>query len=186
MDKLQVVSTLLRTHEFDRALDVCDAFLATVTDGTAVAPAWYAYRGIASYFKSRFADAARNYQEALRLNPDHLSSNTNLAHIYACCPDDSLHDAAEAIRLSQHACNLTRRELWFAVQSLTASYLRAHNFDAARRNAEVSMSLATSAQRYRVVELIDCIAQKRPFTATVESDLAKLKTDFIRNNAIEP
>ncbi len=55
-----------------------------------------------------YGDAIRNYQEALRLDPDFAEAHNNLAWLYATCDDRKYRDPKAALDHAQRAVDLTQ------------------------------------------------------------------------------
>jgi tetratricopeptide (TPR) repeat protein len=61
------------------------------------------------YFQQKlYQDAIRNYQEALRLEPDFAEAHNNLAWLYATCDDQKFRDPKSALEHAQLAVDLTQ------------------------------------------------------------------------------
>lgn len=85
-------------------------------------------------------EAVGEYKVALSLKPDWESVLNNLAWLLATCPEASVRDGQEAVRLAEHACTLTgRTNIWF-LHTLAAAYAEAGAFTNA-------VAIATEAQR---------------------------------------
>ena len=54
-----------------------------------------------------FGRAVDQYRKVLSLQPDNVAALNNLAYVLMTCPDRSIHDGGEAIKLSDRACRLT-------------------------------------------------------------------------------
>ncbi len=93
----------------------------------------------------RTREAVVQYREALKLDPDLTTALNNLAWALATSSDDQLRNGDEAIRLAEHACELTRyTQPWF-VGTLAAAYAEAGRFPEAITTAEKAVQLATTA-----------------------------------------
>ena len=92
----------------------------------------------------RTREAVAQYQEALRLNPNLAGALNNLALILATSPDDKLRNGAEAVRLAEHACELTHYTQPFFIGTLAAAYAESGRFPEAVATAEKAEQLATT------------------------------------------
>jgi len=90
----------------------------------------------------RATEALPHYREALRLKPDFLEAANNLAWLLATHPDDKLRDGAEAVRLAERACALTRWQTPAYVGTLAAAYAEAGRFTEAIATGERARELA--------------------------------------------
>lgn len=79
----------------------------------------------------RLDDAIRILDQAARAAPDNVSLMISLAQILATCREDELRDGAEALRLAQHACELTSRTNPAALLTLAAALAETGDFDKA-------------------------------------------------------
>jgi tetratricopeptide (TPR) repeat protein len=95
--------------------------------------------------QNRVADALRHYEEALRLRPDAPEILNNLAWLRATHPQAEFRNGAEAVRLAERACELTRRKEAVLVGTLAAAYAEAGRFPEAVQAAEEAMALASTA-----------------------------------------
>jgi tetratricopeptide (TPR) repeat protein len=93
----------------------------------------------------RTREAVAQYQEALRLNPNMAGALNNLAWVLATSPDDELRNGAEAVRLAEHACELTHHGQPLFMGTLAAAYAEAGRFPEAVTTAEKAEQLATDA-----------------------------------------
>jgi tetratricopeptide (TPR) repeat protein len=108
-------------------------------------PETYFHLGMALGQSGRTRKAVAQYREALRLNPDFVEALNNLAWILAASPDDELRNGAEAVRLAEHACELTHYGKPLFVGTLAAGYAEAGRFPEAVTTAEKAEQLATAA-----------------------------------------
>ena len=101
--------------------------------------------GVALARKGNLADAIRHYTEALRLKPDRLEPMNNLAWVLATAEDTKVRNPAEAVRLAERACELTKYEQPELLDTLAAGYAAAGRFSEAIETAEKAIKLAESA-----------------------------------------
>jgi hypothetical protein len=76
----------------------------------------------------------------------------NLAWILATNEDPDVRDSAEAVRLAEGACALTRRQVALFVGTLAAAYADAGRFDDAVKAAQEACATATAAGETRLAE----------------------------------
>lgn len=95
----------------------------------------------------KLKDAVGHYAEAVRVNPSFLPGLNNLAWIRATSDDPQLRDGAEAVRLSERACQLTGRKQFPPLDILAAAYAEAGRFPEAVEVAQEASALATSVKR---------------------------------------
>jgi Flp pilus assembly protein TadD len=91
----------------------------------------------------RTREAVAQYQQALKLDPDLPTALNNLAWALATSPDDQLRNGADAVRLAQHACELTHDSQPLFLGTLAAAYAEAGRFPEAVATAEKAEQIAT-------------------------------------------
>jgi tetratricopeptide (TPR) repeat protein len=92
---------------------------------------------------------------------------SNLAFLLATCPEASLRDVPEAIRLAEKACQLTHYYMSAFVSTLAVIYSEAGRFDEAIAMAEKAGALASEAGEQPLVqknqELLMLYRAHRPY-----------------------
>ena len=96
--------------------------------------------------------AAEHYRAALKAKPDGHRAQNNLAWLLATCPDESLRNGDEAVRLALEACRTTRYQDPIALDTLAAAYAEAGRFDQATRTARRAVALAAKAGRSKMAK----------------------------------
>lgn len=79
----------------------------------------------------QYSEAVREYNLALAQKPDFPEWLNNEAWILATCPDNAVRNGSEAVRLAQHACELTQYKKTVYIGTLAAAHAEAGQFDAA-------------------------------------------------------
>jgi tetratricopeptide (TPR) repeat protein len=92
-----------------------------------------------------FAGAIARYRMALKMDPDFPEALNNLAWLLASCPDASLRDGAEAVRLGERACKITDYNRTMMLGTLAAAYAEAGRFPDAVAMAQKACALASGA-----------------------------------------
>ena len=95
-------------------------------------------------------EAAKHLGGVIQAKPKHVTALNNLAWIYATHPQDSLRDAAEAVRLAERACELTERKVPGCLDTLAAAYAEAGRFDDAVGTAKEAIQLAKANRQQEV------------------------------------
>jgi len=101
--------------------------------------------GSACLAMKRLEPALVNFREAARLAPDTPECMNALAWIYATSPQAELRNGAEAVRLAEAACKITKRQKSGMLDTLAAAYAEAGRFDEAVKTTEEIRALAVSA-----------------------------------------
>lgn len=96
----------------------------------------------------RYDEARHLLEQALRARPDDPIAANSLAWLRATCPEPSLQNADEAIRLAESACTATENKNPYFLDTLAAAYARRGDFEKARRAADLALELARSNPGY--------------------------------------
>jgi len=106
---------------------------------------FYAKLGFGFDAQGRLEKAIAFYRVGLRLQPDQAEACNNLAWILATGAETRLRDGNEAVRLAEHACDLTGYQKTIFVGTLAVAYAQAGRFSEAASMAEKAIALATAA-----------------------------------------
>jgi tetratricopeptide (TPR) repeat protein len=98
--------------------------------------------GYALCLKGDFAGAIAQYQKALALKPDDVEARNNLAWLLACCPQASLRNGNEAVKLSERANEITGNTNPIMLRTLAAASAEAGRFPEAVATAQRAVQLA--------------------------------------------
>jgi tetratricopeptide (TPR) repeat protein len=98
------------------------------------------------------AAAVDQYHQALALQPDNVEALNNLAWILAANPNDAVRNGAEAVRLAERSCELTKHGEPLLLGTLAAAYAEAGRFSDAITTAEKARNLAAAAGQNEVAE----------------------------------
>ena len=101
--------------------------------------------GLALAEKGQLDEAISHSRQSLKLQPEHPSVLNDLAWILATATDPALRDPAEAVRLSEKACDLTGHKNTVFLNTLAVAYFSANRFDEAASTAEKTLKLAEAA-----------------------------------------
>jgi Tfp pilus assembly protein PilF len=82
----------------------------------------YAVRGVAYFKKGNYREAGSAFEKALQLFPNNDSVLGRFAWFRATCPDASLRNGKEAIRMSMRACELSKWKEPYHIEALAAAY----------------------------------------------------------------
>jgi tetratricopeptide (TPR) repeat protein len=79
------------------------------------------------------ADAVKDYDEALKLDPEDTHVLNNLAWVLATSPEDDVRNAKRSIELGLKACELTKYEKPHILSTLAAGYAEKGDFETAKK-----------------------------------------------------
>ena len=88
------------------------------------------------------AEAISSYQKALAIKPDYVEVQNNLALVLATCPQASLRNGIEAVRLAERANRHTSGENPVVLCTLAAAYAEAGKFPEAIETVQHAIHLA--------------------------------------------
>ena len=95
--------------------------------------------------KRDFTRARQYYNTALKLDPDHQLALCNLASLLATCPDETVRQPEEAVRLGERACALTGYRNARSLDLLASAYAGVNRLEMAIATAEKAVRLAREA-----------------------------------------
>ncbi len=90
-------------------------------------------RGDALLSVGRHADAVKDYDEALKLDPEDTGVLNNLAWVLATSPDDPVRNAQKSVEMGLKACELTKYERPHILSTLAAGYAEKGDWEAAKK-----------------------------------------------------
>ena len=97
--------------------------------------------------KGSMGGAIAHYQKALQIRPIDPEIQNNLAWLLATCPEASLRNGDEAVRLAQRANELAGGKNPVVLRTLAAAFAEAGRFDDARRSAQKAVELVRAKGR---------------------------------------
>ncbi|HZR20618.1 MAG TPA: fused MFS/spermidine synthase [Verrucomicrobiae bacterium] len=107
------------------------------------------------------------WRKELASNPESPVILNNLACLLATAPDPQLRSGAEAVKLAEKACALTRYHNGSALTTLAAAYAEAGRFDEAVAASEKACALATENGETALIagnrQMLEYFRNKRPF-----------------------
>src|SRR5262249_22137597 len=107
----------------------------------------------------RNKEAVQQYQLTLNLDPEMVEALNDLAWIFASSPDADLRNGQEAVRLAQHACELTQFKIPLMGGTTAAADAAAGQFPEAVRRAEQAADMASSLGRMEVARRNRALAE---------------------------
>ena len=116
---------------------------------------WQVFRTRADALLSvgKHAEAVRDYEEALKLNPDSTNILNNLSWVLATSPDDEVRDGKRSIELATKACELTDYEMPHILSTLGAGYAESGDFETAIKWSSKAVKLGREQDNPQVEQL---------------------------------
>jgi 4-amino-4-deoxy-L-arabinose transferase-like glycosyltransferase len=103
------------------------------------------------------SDGLQRLRDVAANAPDSPRMLDELAWLLATNPDSQVRDGAEAVRLAEHACDLTERKIPALLDTLAAAYAEAGDFSRAISAAEEALNRARSSGDNDAVKLSESI-----------------------------
>jgi tetratricopeptide (TPR) repeat protein len=100
--------------------------------------------GTALIQQGRIREAIEQWQDALAIEPENGNAASNLAWVFATCPDDSIRDGRRAVELAEKALRLSGGKIPMVFRVLAAAYSEDGRFSHAIEAAQRGTDLATS------------------------------------------
>jgi Tfp pilus assembly protein PilF len=92
--------------------------------------------------QGRIREAIEQWQETLRRDANNGNAKSNLAWVFATCPENSLRDGNRAVQLAEQALQLSGGQNALVLRTLAAAYAESGRFtdagETARRGAELA------------------------------------------------
>ena len=100
--------------------------------------------GTALIQQGRIREAIEQWQEAQTIEPENGNAASNLAWVFATCPDDSIRDGRRAVKLAEKALRISGGKIPMIFRILAAAYAENGRFSEAIESAQRGADLATS------------------------------------------
>src|SRR3954463_7071904 len=100
--------------------------------------------GTALIQQGQLREAVDQWQEALAIQPENGNAASNLAWVFATCPEDSFRDGRHAVELAEKALRVSGRNIPMIYKVLAAAYAESGRFADAIESAQRSAELATN------------------------------------------
>jgi tetratricopeptide (TPR) repeat protein len=100
--------------------------------------------GTALIQQGRVKEAIDQWQEALALQPENGNAASNLAWVFATCPDGAVRDGVRAVELAEKALRISGGKIPMIYRVLAAAYAETGRFSNAIESAQRGADLANS------------------------------------------
>jgi tetratricopeptide (TPR) repeat protein len=100
--------------------------------------------GTALIQQGRIKEAIQEWQDALAIEPENGNAASNLAWVFATCPDESIRDGRRAVELAEKAMRLSAGKIPMVLRVLAAAYAENGQFSQAIERAQRGSDLANS------------------------------------------
>ncbi len=98
--------------------------------------------GTALIQQGRLREAIGQWQDALAIQPENGNAASNLAWVFATCPEDSVRDGRQAIELAEKALRISGGKIPMIYSVLAAAYAETGRFSDAIQTAQRGAELA--------------------------------------------
>ncbi len=118
----------------------------------------------------RLDEALEHFRKTVRLKPDWPVPLNGMARILATHPDAKVRDPSQAIKLAEHAAELTSYRNATVLDTLAAAYAAAGRFDDAVTTAQNALDLALDAagpQAPDIRKRLELYKQRKPYREPV-------------------
>jgi tetratricopeptide (TPR) repeat protein len=89
-------------------------------------------------------EAIDQWQDVLAIQPENGNAASNLAWVFATCPEDSIRDGTRAVELAEKALRLSGGKIPMIFRVLAAAYAEDGRFSQAIESAQRGADLANS------------------------------------------
>ena len=118
-------------------------------------PDAHAYLGTALVMKGDKAGALKHWQVALKEDPNNLRVLSDTAWLLSTAPDPALRNGTEALRLANHAVELTQGRAPMLLGTLAAAYAETGQFPKAISTEQHACDLARQLGNQRMAGMLD-------------------------------
>jgi len=103
-------------------------------------------------------EAIGQWQDALAIQPENGNAASNLAWVFATCPEDSVRDGRHAVELAEKALRISGGKIPMIYKVLAAAYAESGRFADAIETAQRGAELASQSNPVLATELESNIA----------------------------
>jgi len=126
-------------------------------------PSYFDFRGGMHLARREYAEAERDFREAVRLSPEDFEAHNSLAWLLATCRDGAYRNGAEAVRLATTACRLTKEPDAQLLDTLAAALAEAGRFVEAVEIQKQAIELAAPKLKSELEPRLNLYLAGKPF-----------------------
>jgi tetratricopeptide (TPR) repeat protein len=123
------------------------------------APAAYNFRARLYSRQGRYSAAVDDHSRACELDPANANTHSQLARLWATCPDTAVRDGRRAVEHANKACELTAWKTAHCLDVLAVAHAECGQFEEATRWAEKAVALATGTEQAEYAIRLDTFRQ---------------------------
>lgn len=120
-------------------------------------------RGDALLSVGKHAEAIKDYNVALEVEPEDTGVLNNLAWVLSTSPQDPVRNGKRAIELATKACELTKYKKPHILSTLASAYAEAGDFDKAVEWSGKAVELGGDELKEQLKKELDSYKEKKPF-----------------------
>jgi tetratricopeptide (TPR) repeat protein len=124
-----------------------ETLFAKTVGGTSTYPNAHYQFAIALAHRQKTREAMGQYANALLIQPDFPDALNGLSWILATASNTEFRNGAEAVRMAERACELTRRRDAVKLKTLAAAYAEVGKFEQATNTLQTVKDMAAGANR---------------------------------------
>ena len=115
------------------------------------------------YRMGRVDQAARHYEAAIEIDPDSVEAQNNLAWLLATCHDQRMRNGARAVELAERAAAATKHQDFTVLDTLSAAYAEAGDFERAVATQTKAVSLSPLQVQREMEQRLELYRLQRPY-----------------------
>lgn len=104
--------------------------------------------------QTKYAEAVTHYRRALEVDENNIEALNNLAWLLATCPEETILQPSEAVRLAQRATETVNEPHPSLFDTLAATYAANGQYELAVKTAEQALQMATELEAQAFVDEI--------------------------------
>jgi serine/threonine protein kinase/Tfp pilus assembly protein PilF len=124
---------------------------------------FFGHRALCLHEMGRYAEAAKDYEVAIKLRPNDAHNWINYASLLAAAPVDSFRDGKRAVELATKGCELSGYNNANMIDMLAQAYAETGNFEQAIKWSEKAIELANDVNGAEFEEHLDSFRNGKPW-----------------------